>query len=123
VLGSMERFLAMLIEHYGGAFPVWLAPVQVKVIPVADRHLDYAFKLQATFKEKGVRVEVDDRSERINNKIRQAQVDKVPYMLIVGDKEIANNSVSIRLRSGEQLNDQPLDSFLETINADIAKKA
>ena len=122
VLGSMERFLASLIEHYGGAFPVWLAPVQVRVIPVADRHLDYARKLEAELKSGGVRVEVDDRSERMNLKIRQAQLDKIPYMLVVGDKEVADNSVSIRRRSGEQVAAQPFDSFLETISADIADK-
>ncbi len=122
VLGSMERFLALLIEHYGGAFPVWLAPVQVKVIPVADRHLDYARKLEAELKSGRVRVEVDDRSERMNLKIRQAQLDKIPYMLVVGDKEVADNSVSIRRRSGEQVAAQPFDSFLETISADIASK-
>ncbi len=122
VLGSMERFLASLIEHYGGAFPVWLAPVQVKVIPVADRHLDYAHELETELKSRGVRVEIDDRSERINLKIRQAQLDKIPYMLVVGDKELADNSVSIRRRSGEQ-STQPLSGFLETIIADIASKA
>ncbi len=123
VLGSMERFLASLIEHYGGAFPVWLAPVQVKVIPVADRHLDYAHKLETELKSRGLRVEIDDRSERINLKIRQAQLDKIPYMLIIGDKEVADNSVSVRLRSGEQMPARPLAGFLETISADIASKA
>jgi len=122
VLGSMERFLASLIEHYGGAFPVWLAPLQVKVIPVADRHLDYAYKLEAQLKKQGVRVGVDARSERLNLKIRQAQLDKIPYMLIVGDKEIADSTVSIRLRSGEQLADQSLASFKRTIKMAIAKK-
>ncbi len=123
VLGSMERFLASLIEHYGGAFPVWLAPVQARVIPVADRHLDHAHQLEAELKSKKVRADVDDRSERINLKIRQAQLDKIPYMLIVGDKEIADNSVSIRLRNGEQKPAQALADFLETISADIASKA
>jgi threonyl-tRNA synthetase len=122
VLGSMERFLAMLIEHYGGAFPVWLAPVQAKIIPVADRHLDYAYKLLAELRERGMRGEVDARSERISLKIRQAQMDKVPYMLIVGDKEIDNNSVSVRLRSGEQMNDQTFDSVLAIINNEAARK-
>jgi len=122
VLGSMERFLALLIEHYGGAFPVWLAPVQVRVIPVADRHLDYARKLEAELKGGGVRVEVDDRSERMNLKIRQAQLDKIPYMLVVGDREVADNSVSIRRRSGEQVATQPFDSFFKIISADIADK-
>ncbi len=122
VLGSMERFLASLIEHYGGAFPVWLAPLQVKIIPVADRHLDYAHKLEAELKTEGVRVEVDTRSERVNLKIRQAQLEKTPYMLIVGDKEVTGATVSIRLRSGEQMADQTLDSFKETIGTAIANR-
>jgi len=122
VLGSMERFLALLIEHYGGDFPVWLAPVQVKVIPIADRHLDHTRKLEAEFRSRGVRVEIDGRSERMNLKIRQAQLEKIPYMLVVGDKEVADNSVSIRRRSGEQISAQPFDSFLETISADIANR-
>jgi len=122
VLGSMERFLASLIEHYGGAFPVWLAPLQVKIIPVADRHLDYAHKLEAELKTEGVRAEVDTRSERVNLKIRQAQLEKTPYMLIVGDKEVTGATVSIRLRSGEQIADQTLDSFKETIRTAIANR-
>jgi len=120
VLGAMERFLASLIEHYSGAFPVWLAPVQVMVIPVADRHLDYACELETELKGDRVRVEVDARSERINLKIRQAQLGKVPYMLVVGDKEVATATVSVRLRSGEQLAPQSLDSFKKTISAAIA---
>jgi len=111
VLGSMERFLASLIEHYGGAFPVWLAPLQVMIIPVADRHLDYAYKLEAELRSQGVRAKVDARSERVNLKIRQAQLDKVPYMLVVGDKEVADSTVSVRLRSGEQLASHSFDSF------------
>jgi len=122
VLGSMERFLASLIEHYGGAFPVWLAPVQVKVIPVADRHLDYAHKVEAKLKSQKVRVEVDARSERVNLKIRQAQLDKIPYMLVVGDKEVAASTVSIRLRSGEQLASQSFDSFKKAIGMAIKDK-
>jgi threonyl-tRNA synthetase len=122
VLGSMERFLAMLIEHYGGAFPVWLSPVQARIIPVADRHLDYAGRLAAEMKDRGIRAEVDDRSERINLKIRQAQLDKLPYMLVVGDKEVADGSVAVRKRSGEQLPPQPLADFLKTITADIANR-
>jgi len=122
VLGSMERFLASLIEHYGGAFPVWLAPVQVKIIPVADRHMDYARKLEADFKNDRVRAEVDSRSERMNLKIRQAQFDKIPYMIIVGDKEEANSTVSVRLRSGEQMADQPFTDFKEAVRKDIANK-
>jgi threonyl-tRNA synthetase len=123
VLGSMERFLASLIEHYGGAFPVWLAPVQVMVIPIADRHLDYARKLEAELKSEGIRVGVDARSETVNLKIRQAQLDKIPYMLVVGDKEVAASTVSVRLRSGEKLDLQPLDSFKQTIKAAIVSRA
>lgn len=115
VLGSMERFLASLIEHYGGAFPVWLAPVQVKVIPVADRHLDYAHRLKTELKSQMVRAEVDERSERINLKIRQAQLDKIPYMLVVGDREMEASTVSVRLRSGEQIASQPFDSFRNAV--------
>ncbi len=122
LLGSWERFFGLLIEHYAGAFPVWLAPVQVKMIPVADRHLEHAHKVMAVLKSRGVRVEVDDRSERMNLKIRQAQLEKIPYMVIVGDKEAADNSVSVRRRSGEQLPTQPLASFLETLTAEIANK-
>jgi threonyl-tRNA synthetase len=122
LLGSWERFFGLLIEHYAGAFPVWLAPIQVKIIPVADRHLDYAQKLEAEFKARDVRVEVDDRSERMNLKIRQAQLEKVPYMMVVGDKEEADNTVAVRCRSGEQLPTQPYNDFLETISREIAEK-
>jgi len=107
VLGSMERFLASLIEHYGGAFPVWLSPVQAVIIPIADRHIDYAQEIESEFKEEGIRIEIDDRSERMNLKIREAQLQKIPYMLIVGDKEKASSGVSLRLRNGE-------DAGLET---------
>ncbi len=123
VLGSMERFLASLIEHYGGAFPVWLAPIQVMLIPVADRHLDYARKLEDGLKSEGVRVGVDARSETVNLKIRQAQLDKIPYMLIVGDREVAASTVSVRLRSGEQLASQSFDSFKQSIRKTIVNRA
>jgi threonyl-tRNA synthetase len=101
VLGAMERFLACLIEHYGGAFPAWLSPVQAIVIPIADRHVEYARKIENDFKSDGIRVQIDDRSERMNLKIREAELGKIPYMLIVGDKEMASSSVSLRLRNGE----------------------
>ncbi|MBA7697327.1 Threonine--tRNA ligase 2 [subsurface metagenome] len=122
VLGSMERFFASLIEHYGGAFPVWLAPLQVIVIPVADRHLDYAHKLEVELKSVEVRVKVDARSETVNLKIRQAQLDKIPYMLVVGDKEVAASTVSIRLRSREQLVSQSFDDFKASVGTAIANK-
>jgi len=123
VLGSMERFIASLIEHYGGAFPVWLAPVQVKIVPVADRHLDYANELETRLKDDNVRAEVDSRSERMNLKIRQAQLEKIPYVLVIGDREAATATVSVRLRDGSQFNDQSLDSFKETVKSAIIKKA
>ncbi|MDP3880541.1 MAG: threonine--tRNA ligase [Dehalococcoidales bacterium] len=123
VLGSMERFLASLIEHYGGAFPVWLAPVQVMVIPIADRHLEYARKLESELRSEGIRTKVDARSERVNLKIRQAQLDKVPYMLVVGDKEVAADTVSVRLRNSEELSSQPLTDFKEIIRKAVTGKA
>jgi threonyl-tRNA synthetase len=122
VLGSMERFLASLIEHYGGAFPVWLAPLQVLVIPVADRHLEYASKLESELRAGGVRVAVDARSQTVNLKIRQGQLDKIPYMLVVGDREVASSTVSVRLRTGEQLPLQSVDSFKKTLTQSIASK-
>jgi threonyl-tRNA synthetase len=121
-IGAIERTMAFLIEHYAGAFPAWLAPVQVKIIPVADRHLDHAKKIVAELKSHNIRVEVDDRSERMNLKIRQAQLEKVPYMLVIGDKEAADNSVSVRRRNGEQLPSQPLSAFIETLTAEINNK-
>jgi len=122
VLGSMERFLASLIEHYGGAFPLWLSPLQVMIIPIADRHLDYAHQLEVKLKSEGVRAKVDTRSERVNLKIRQAQMEKVPYMLIVGDREVADSTVSVRLRSGEQAAAQSFDGFKESVKAAIASR-
>jgi threonyl-tRNA synthetase len=122
LLGSMERFFGVLIEHYAGAFPVWLSPVQVKIIPVADRHLEHARKLEKEMKNRGIRVEVDDRSERMNPKIRQAQLEKIPYMVVIGDKEVADNSVSVRLRSGEQLPTQPAEGFIENVCKEIAAR-
>ncbi len=122
LLGAWERFFGLLIEHYAGAFPVWLAPVQVKIIPIADRHIEHARKIEKKMKSRGVRAEVDDRSERMNLKIRQAQLIKIPYMLVIGDKEIADNYVSVRRRNGEQLPAQPLADFLKMLTKEIADK-
>jgi len=123
VLGAMERFLACLIEHYGGSFPVWLSPVQATVIPIADRHVSYARKVEAEFKNEGIRAQVDDRSERMNLKIRAAQLEKVPYMLIVGDKEMASSGVSLRLRSGEDLGSETVVQAKNRIMAAIEAKS
>jgi threonyl-tRNA synthetase len=121
-IGAIERTMAFIIEHYAGAFPLWLAPVQVKIIPVADRHLDYAHAMLAEMKAHGIRAEIDDRSERMNPKIRQAQLEKVPYMAIIGDRETADNTVSVRRRDGEQLPAQTLAEFIEKLTAEIATK-
>ncbi|MFQ5873974.1 MAG: aminoacyl--tRNA ligase-related protein, partial [Dehalococcoidia bacterium] len=123
LLGALERFMGLLIEHYGGAFPVWLAPVQAVVIPITDRHLDYARKAAAELESTGIRVEVDDRKERMNLKIREAQLQKVPYMLVVGDKEVASGSLSVRRRSGEDLGASPVASVREMICRDVEAKA
>ena len=122
VLGSMERFLGCLIEHYAGAFPIWLAPVQTVVIPISDRHLDYAHQVAVELKAEGMRAQADARPERMNLKIRQAQLQKIPYMLIVGDKEVASAGVSVRLRSGEDLGRQNLETFKEIAKAAITQK-
>jgi threonyl-tRNA synthetase len=119
----MERFLACLIEHYAGAFPVWLAPVQVVLIPIADRHLDYAYKIEAELKASNLRAQVDARSERMNLKIREAQLQKIPYMLVVGDKEVATSTVSLRLRSGENLGEQTLEQFKTIAKSTIEAKS
>ena len=123
VLGSMERFIACLIEHYAGAFPVWLSPVQVVVIPIADRHLGYAQQVASELRDCGVRVQVDDRSERMNLKIRQAQLEKVPYMFIVGDKEMDATEVSLRLRNGEDLGSVSISQFADRVKPIIETKA
>jgi threonyl-tRNA synthetase len=103
LLGSLERFIGVLVENYGGAFPTWLSPLQAMILPVADRHNDYAYEVEATLRDAGLRVSSDVRSERVNAKIRDAQLRKVPYMLVVGDKEIEAHAASVRLRSGENL--------------------
>jgi threonyl-tRNA synthetase len=115
VTGSTERFMAMLIEHYAGAFPVWLAPVQAIIIPIADRHIEYANQVLAALKAVDVRAEVDGRSERMNAKVRDAQLQKIPYMLVVGDREAADNAVSVRLRTNENLGAMPLADFIARI--------
>ena len=123
LLGSMERFFGVLIEHFGGAFPVWLAPVQVVVIPIADRHIEYANEVTQALRAAGMRVELDERSERMNAKIRDAQKQKVPYMLVLGDNEMNNKKVSLRVRDGSQQNSILLDEFLTRANDKIVRRA
>ncbi|MBO9308190.1 MAG: threonine--tRNA ligase [Chloroflexi bacterium] len=110
--GSMERFVAILIEHFGGAFPVWLAPIQARLIPVADRHVPYLRDVAAKLLEADLRADVDDGKERMNAKIRKAQGEKIPYMLIAGDREVESGTISVRLRSGEDLGGMPVETFI-----------
>jgi threonyl-tRNA synthetase len=112
LLGSMERFMGVLIEHFGGAFPLWLAPIQAMLVPIADRHIPYARRVAEQLKAAGMRVEVDERGERMNAKIRDAQNQKIPYMLVVGDREEEQGMVALRLRSGENPGPIPIDSLL-----------
>lgn len=121
-IGCYERTLALLIEKYAGAFPLWLAPVQVKLLPIADRHLDYLYEVKKQLEDKGFRCEVDDRSEKIGYKIREAQLEKVPYMVVVGDKDIENGTVSIRKRKEGDLGAMTVEQFLEKIVPDRDNK-
>ncbi|HWZ17382.1 MAG TPA: His/Gly/Thr/Pro-type tRNA ligase C-terminal domain-containing protein, partial [Ktedonobacteraceae bacterium] len=123
VTGSTERFMALIIEHFAGAFPVWLAPVQATIIPIADRHQEYANKVLDTLKSAGVRAEVDSRSERMNAKVRDAQLMKIPYMLVVGDKEASENAVAVRLRTNENLGATRIDTFVARITDIIKTKS
>jgi threonyl-tRNA synthetase len=111
ILGSIERFIGVLIEHYAGAFPTWLAPVQAVLLPIADRHIPYAKVVEKALRSRGLRAEVDERNAKLGYKIREAQLQKIPYMVVVGDKEEADGAVSPRLRSGEEIPMMPLDEF------------
>jgi threonyl-tRNA synthetase len=123
LLGSMERFFGVLIEHFGGAFPVWISPMQVAVIPIADRHADQAWQVADQLKAAGLRVEVDESSDRMNAKIRKAQLQKIPYMLVIGDQEAEAGSVNVRLRTGERQGTMPVSEFVAYAQDVIARKA
>ncbi len=123
VFGSIERFIGILTEHFAGAFPTWLAPVQVKLLPIADRHFSYLAAVKERLERHGIRCEIDDRSEKIGFKIRAAQLEKVPYMLVAGDKDIENNTVSVRARKGGEQGACSLDDFIEQIKKEIKTKA
>ena len=123
MIGSLERFMGVLIEHFAGAFPVWLAPIQAVIIPIADRHFEYAEKIRKQLSEVGIRVEVNDRKERMNLKVREAQLQKIPYMLIVGDREEEDHAVSVRLRSNEDLGSLPVYEALEIIREAVANSS
>ena len=115
ILGTMDRFMCFLIEETKGAFPLWLSPVQVKILTIADRHNEYADKLAEKLERKGIRVEVDDREEKMGYKIREAQLQKVPYMIVVGDKELEEEKVSVRTRESREQVSMNKDEFIEKI--------
>lgn len=121
IYGSIERFIGILIEHYGGAFPMWLAPVQARILPISEKHLEYARKVKQQLEEAGIRVELDERNEKIGYKIREAQMQKTPYMLIVGDKEAEENTVSVRVREKGDTGQQSIESFIEEVKELTAK--
>ena len=122
VFGSIERFIGILIEHFAGKFPVWLSPLQVKILPITDRQVEYANALAAQMKEKGIRVKVDDRSEKIGYKIREAQMEKVPYMLVVGEKEMEAGQVAVRRRDKGDVGAVAAEEFIATVLSDVANK-
>jgi threonyl-tRNA synthetase len=122
IFGSIERFIAILIEHFAGAFPLWLAPVQVVVLPIADRHVEYARSVESRLKTEGLRAAIDERQEKINYKIREAQLQKVPYMLVIGDREAAESTVAVRSRAKGDLGARPFDQFLIDALAEVAQK-
>jgi len=123
IYGSLERFVGILIEHFAGAFPVWLSPVQAKIIPITDKQHDYAQKLMQDLKKEGIRVEVDDRSEKMQAKIRDAQLEKVPYMLIIGNREVESETLSVRQRDEQDLGALPVDQFIKQIKEQINTKS
>ena len=114
-MGTHERFIGFLIEHFAGNFPVWLAPQQVAIIPIADRHIEFAKQVQKRMMAADIRAKVDDGTDRMQNKIRVAQKMKIPYMLVIGDKEQADDSVAVRLRTGEDLKAMKVDAFLARV--------
>ena len=120
--GSIERFIGILIEHYAGKFPVWLAPTQVRILPISDKYNDYANEVKKALFEKGIRVELDDRVEKTGFKIREAQLQKIPYMIIVGEKEVADNKVSVRSRDNGEMGSLDLNEFIATITKEVEER-
>ena len=123
VLGSIERFIGVITEHFAGAFPTWLSPVQVKVLTITDRANDYAKKIAESLDAQDYRVEIDDRNEKIGKKIREATLMKIPYMLVVGDRDIENKTVSVRTRAGEDLGAMSLEAFHDLLKEEVDTKA
>ena len=123
IFGSFERFIAILTEHFQGAFPTWLSPVQVQIIPIADRHQGYAQKVLEQLKSSNIRTEVDARAETMQAKIRDAQTQKIPYMVIIGNREEKENKIAVRTRTGQDLGAIPVEEFLEKIKPEVESKA
>ncbi len=123
IFGSMERFMGILIEHYAGRFPVWLAPVQATILPISDKFNDYAYELRNKFKAKGIRVELDVRAEKVGYKIREAQLQQIPYMLVVGEKEVQDKLVSVRSRDNGDQGQMNSDDFVAKVLEEIESKA
>jgi threonyl-tRNA synthetase len=119
VLGSIERFIGILIEHFAGKFPLWLAPVQIKILPISDRFIDYATEIMDEFKKHGFRCEVDTRSEKVGYKIREAQLEKIPYMLIVGQKELESREVSVRKRDEGDKGSIGVTEFIDMLKKEM----
>jgi threonyl-tRNA synthetase len=122
IFGSFERFIAILIEHYAGAFPLWLAPIQATVLPLADRQLAYAQDVLAQLEAAGLRATLDGRVEKIGYKIREAQLQKVPYMLVIGDREVAEGTLAVRTRAGGDQGASPVAAFIEQARQEIAAR-
>ena len=122
IYGSLERFLGILIESYGGAFPLWLSPVQAKIIPISDKELSYSGNAFEKLRENNLRVELDDRSQTASAKIRQAQEEKIPYMIIIGQKEEKNQTINIRTREGKILGEKKLEDFIKEAKREEAEK-
>ena len=121
--GSIERFIGILIEHFAGAFPTWLAPVQVKVLPISEKHLEYGKKVLKELEDAGIRAEIDERAEKIGYKIREAQMNKIPYMLVVGAKEEEQNLVAVRSRFAGDEGQKKISDFIAAVKEEIASKA
>jgi len=120
-IGCYERTLALLIEKYAGAMPLWIAPTQARILTISDAHSDYAYKVRDELERKGFRVEVDDRSEKIGYKIREARLEKVPYMLVVGDKEVENGELAVKTRTGEDKGTMNVDALVSMFDEEIDK--
>ncbi len=121
-LGTHERFIGFLLEHYAGKFPTWLAPVQVKILPLSDKYIDYAKEIKASLRREGVRVEIDDRNEKIGRKIREAELSRVPYMLILGEKEMEDAKLSVRRQGKGDMGVQLLEEFMNSIVDEIKER-